>query len=274
MDDCRRVFAQMPCLLADISADTDHCQQQQDNTTTTPVIEGLEPYVRQIRPTFADIYSRFSGQQWQRFVDAWIDYADGNVASNAVIAENGRFGSLDEFWRIRRQTIGTLITTMIIMYTDADDDDDNDNNNLELPERDWLDPRMQQLLELTKDHMICSNDLFSFEKELLAISADMTTTIIDGTDRDRHALAQMSNIVAMTAIDRQCSISEAQLIIVELFDKLDGKIIELVRDWEQCNGGQPLSPGARQFIRGLLYFLGGMYRTNTNSDRYHRLYHT
>ncbi|XP_054161308.1 uncharacterized protein LOC128959391, partial [Oppia nitens] len=253
MDECRRVWSQVAKLFADISSGGGGGEGDR-----------MESYVREIQPTFTDIYRSFNGQQWSRFVDTWLDYVNGNIEQNE--AKNQRFASLDQLLKNRRKTAGVIPTTLTLEYA----------YKFELPEPDWLDPRMQTLIQLATDQIILVNDLFSFEKEIMANIGQQSLTTGTGSsfihndyNNDSHILPQMANTVAITAVKHKCSILESQTNIIRRIEQLESEILKLVIDWE--TGGRqslPLSPGARQFINGLLYMVGGNCRYSLGCDRY------
>ncbi|XP_054158218.1 uncharacterized protein LOC128956525 [Oppia nitens] len=265
-DECCRVWSQVPKLVASIGGNgSDGSNGDQISNSSSSIgsqVPAVEPYVSQIEPTFTDIYRSFTSQQWRRFVDNWLDYGSGNVEQNAY---NGRwFSSVDQLLKNRRKTAGVIPTTITLDYA----------YKFELPERDWLDPRMQTLIQLATDQIILVNDLFSFEKELMANIGQLPVTTTTGTgsdDADRQVLPQMANTVAITAVQRNCPIVEAQTVIIDTIEQLESEIIKLVIDWE--TGGRqslPLSTGARQFINGLLYMAGGNYMFSIGCDRYNK----
>ncbi|XP_054158198.1 uncharacterized protein LOC128956505 [Oppia nitens] len=258
IDECRRVWSQVAKLFADITNGGD--------SVGGGVGGGggncMEPYVEVIEPTFTDIYRSLNGQQWSRFVNSWLDYVNGNVEQNEV--KNQRFASVDQLLMNRRKTAGVIPTTLTLDYA----------NKFELPEPDYLDPRMQTLIQLATDNIVLVNDLFSFEKEIMANIGQQTLTTGTGSsisDDDIHTeiLPQMANTVAITAVKLNCSVLESQTNIIGRIEQLESDIIKLVIDWE--TGGRqslPLSTGARQFINGILYMVSGNCRFSLGCDRY------
>ncbi|XP_054159531.1 pristinol synthase-like [Oppia nitens] len=261
MAECRRVWAQVKTLVANISG--------HQISSSSPVVDDddgrMEPYVRIIRPTFTNIFQSLNGQQWLRFADSWLDYCTANVEENQTKGQQ-RFVSVNQVLILRRKTIGLIPTVLSLEYA----------YNIEIHESEWLDPRMQLLLQLLNDHIIYINDLFSFEKELksniIVKSNTMGTGSHQSLDDDRQVLPQMANTVAQTAVELNCSIPDAQTVICKRIEQLEIEMIKLVVDWEQSsvNDGQSLSPGVRQFISGQLYMPGGNYRSSLGVDRYNK----
>ncbi|XP_054156861.1 uncharacterized protein LOC128955234 [Oppia nitens] len=301
MDKCRLVWTQMTSMFA--VAASGH----QSNPNTLPV-DRMEPFIGAIIPTFQTYFRQMSAEQWTRFVSARLEFAAGNIEETEILRQNGgRFASFDEKLRIRRKTVGLKPTLLSVTY----------GLDIDLPERDWSDPRMKQLVSLVVDYCIHTNDIFSFEKELvngvktiLKTTTTTTTTttngndvndidigtgytILSSTDSANHteyeAMKQLTNTVAMIAIERQCSLPEAQLIVAEKIGQLDKQIVQLIYDWtaHDCNnnngncggtdasGGSSsgqqlssLSPGGHEFLRALIYMPGGIYRGSECCDRY------
>ncbi|XP_054156512.1 uncharacterized protein LOC128954919 [Oppia nitens] len=314
MDKCREVWTQHISMFAVANG-------HQSNPNTLPV-DQMEPFIRAIIPTFEAYSRQMSAEQWKRFVGARLEFAAANIEETELLRKNGgRFTSLEEKLRIHRRTIGLKPTLLSITY----------GLDIDLPERDWSDPCMKQLVSLVVDYCIYVNDIFSFEKELitsiktiLKTTTTTTTTNVNVgdtnitygigtgitiqslTNNDNHteweALKQLSNIVAMIAIERKCSIPMAQMIVGKHIEQLDKQIIQLVYDWtagphdynnnnnngdctvdderdgscgsgdDGCGGdGQrlsSLSPGGIEFVRALLYMPGAIFRSSGACDRY------
>ncbi|XP_054156500.1 uncharacterized protein LOC128954910 [Oppia nitens] len=317
MDKCREVWTQQISMFAVANGD-------QSNPNTLPV-DQMEPFIRAIIPTFEAYSRQMSAEQWKRFVGARLEFAAANIEETELLRKNGgRFTSLEEKLKIRRRTVGLKPTLLSVTY----------GLDIDLPEREWSDPRMKQLVSLVVDYCIYANDIFSFEKELITgiktilktTTSITTTTTTNGnsghtngingdtngtdigtghtiqslTNNDKHteleALKQLSNIVAMIAIERKCSIPMAQMIVGKHIEHLDKQIIQLVYDWsagrhaydggtdnddddgdgsdgdDGCGGdGQRLSAlslGGIEFVRALLYMPGGIFRSSGVCDRY------
>ncbi|CAG2106248.1 unnamed protein product [Medioppia subpectinata] len=169
--------------------------------------------------------------------DKWTD---GMVEECAHLQHNKVFDNLDEFFEVREKSVAILMIYHLIEYAE----------NLFVPESEWLNPIVQQLLQKLSRLAVICNDMYSLEKELM----DAGNKGPSGVYNCVAVFAQMQNISleeSMTHWSKE--FKDLETIIVKLSDEI------LAADWA--------SPDTRRFVRSAMYATGGHWKVSTMLDR-------
>ncbi|CAG2111837.1 unnamed protein product, partial [Medioppia subpectinata] len=195
--------------------------------------------------------------QRRRFVDLWRPYGAANVAETMLIKTR-----LHELTSIRMHTIGTQQLMMLSEYVEGVGGTDRPG----MTAAEWASPLWQRYVRVCCEHMICVNDMFSFEKEYR---------------QECGNLANMFNVVALTTrLAPGSTVSDGMRQIVARIQVYECSIIkiytEIVTDGREGTGGRdgrncmPSSRAMRRMADRMLYFVGGNYKFHTVCDRYRR----
>ncbi|XP_054158744.1 uncharacterized protein LOC128957049 [Oppia nitens] len=270
---CRRVWGQVMALLRSIGTGR-----------SAGYYDQFRSYVRSGYEIFYEIYRSYNSDQWLRFVQVWDDYCAGNVEERQLFDDrHGSPVTLNEILEIRKKAAGVRTCFVVLEYL----------HDYVLPETDWLDPRLQQLMDLTVLHILYVNDLFSFNKELVSVGKLLAKLSTDGTngldlvdinDIDESTILRhmYSNTVAVTAVNEGCSIQEAMQTIIDKVIECELDIIRIAKQWispvsghqqQQESRSCPVDPvpccwQTKSFILSLIAQCSGNYKSNTVTDRY------
>lgn len=129
------------------------------------------------------------------------------------------------------------------------------SNNVHIPDHLWYDDRVQRLMDLCNLTVICVNDVYSFEKELLEQNGDMARMI--------------ANTVGFHVLKYKCSVEEAferSLAIVRQYE------IEYKELADSLVNDQSISAECKSFIDGVTAVNAGIFGISISCNRYNAIY--
>jgi hypothetical protein len=125
---------------------------------------------------------------------------------------------------------------------------------LHVPDKEWDDPRVQQLRDLCNKSVIFMNDVYSFEKEL--------------HDQNGCVERLVTNLVAYHVVREGMSIKEA---IVKMVD-INGQIeIDFQNISEEVFGDDLICNDTKQYIQALKAMIPGNILMSTMLNRYNTI---
>ncbi|CAG2113761.1 unnamed protein product [Medioppia subpectinata] len=185
-----------------------------------------KPYVLGAYAIYDKVFTAYNDVQKHRFIDIWRSWTDGMVGECAHLQHNKQFDNLDEFFEVREKSVAILMIYHLIEYAE----------NLFVPELEWRNPTVQQLLKQLSQANGRGDKGPSAVYNSVAVLTQMQN--ISLTESMTHWSNEFKNL---------------ETIIVELSDEI------LAADWA--------SPDIRRFVRSAMYATGGHWKVSTMLDR-------
>ncbi|XP_054158545.1 uncharacterized protein LOC128956858 [Oppia nitens] len=201
-----------------------------------------KPYVLSTYATVEAIMQDMTGLQRLRFIDSWRRYLRAQDYENQLIEQ--KFVDFDSIKKNRKNSGANETVSALLEYSDG----------LCVPEREWLDPRLQRLMYLFNYTVIYINDVYSFEKELY--------------DQNGQLDRMFVNIVAYYVLDGKCSIREAMdktLVICRQYEHEFDQLAKSVAN------DPTVSSDTKLYVQGLANLIAANYQVSITLNRYNSI---
>ncbi len=123
--------------------------------------------------------------------------------------------------------------------------------NIEVSEKDWNNPLLQELLRIGTKSVVLCNDFYSFRKEILECDGD---------------LKRCRNLIALYMLLENLTLQESINKLHKFLLKTDEEVLQIV---DSLKKDKSISKETEQFVENFLALIGGNYLFSIGLKRYH-----
>ncbi|CAG2120984.1 unnamed protein product [Medioppia subpectinata] len=201
-----------------------------------------KPYMLAALALYEDTIAEFNDEQKSRFVRIWKEWTDAMGVQCRNVTQQTQYDSVEQFYKVRDDVIAAKCLYVLLEYA----------HNLYVPEAEWTNPRFQLYLKHSTRAVVCANDLYSLDKELMDCGGRV--------ERVFNGVAILSRVASIP-------LDEAIKRVAAMMKEAEEGILELT---EEIAGAEWASADTKEFVKRGQYIVSGNWYVSTILDRYHK----